>query len=365
MIVIYGELHLARPHLPRQMERISSAFLGKKMKWLTIHQNNDELYWKLAKKGLENEANVVRLKKNSYCVFSGTPWNKLQSLISWLEGESNPGFDFTDPESEFLSAMRTYGNAITELFELRTVSFENLTIKTVTDSDFMESMAESRDRRIFKSLVTANQRVYVAGTESGGSNFVYLPTFSENWAAELAAVHVFKSTKKRAWNANFFERTREDWFRLVAENAFGFFGSLIMNPRRKCDLRSDHLRRIQTLKRGTKEAARESHDHELDSRRLAAAMSAKNRNRGLGMLSEFLENPRCAPALIISARYLGQIIGKKLHENLLDEKITPQEIRTILLSRAKDHEKKLIPVFEEFFETALKRELASSKTDVL
>ena len=354
MIVIYGELHLARNHLPRQMEKISSSFLGKKLKWLTIHQNNTELYWKLAKKGLENEANVLRLKKNSYCVFSGTPWNKLQSLISWLEGESNPGFDFTDPESEFLSAMRTYGNAITELFELRSVSFENLTIKTVTDTDFMASMAESRNRRIFKSLVTANQRVYVEASEVGASNFVYLPTFSENWAAELAAVHIFKSLKK---SSGFSVKTREDWFRLVSEYAFGFLGSLVMNPRRKCDLRSDHLIRIKAL--------RESHDHELDSRRLAAAMSAKNRSRGLGMLTEYLDNPKRSPALVMSARYLGQIIGKKLHEKLLDEEITPLEIQRILLSRAKDHEKKLIPVFEEFFETALKRELASSKTDVL
>src|SRR5205814_610599 len=88
MICLMGELHLASKHLPRQIAIVSKAHLGVKLTTTVVHQNRDEIFWKLARKGRAHDSSVVRVGKN-YCVISSTPWAKLQSLVNWIEGQAD------------------------------------------------------------------------------------------------------------------------------------------------------------------------------------------------------------------------------------------------------------------------------------
>lgn len=126
MIVIYGELHVANSHLPRQLTQISKKFLRAPLQAVVLHQNHDRLYWDLAKDQRDSHADIFRLKKNAFCIFSGTPWTKLQSLISWAEGapdshhpiDSDDDEGLVESETDYLSLMRQYSDTIAEFITI-------------------------------------------------------------------------------------------------------------------------------------------------------------------------------------------------------------------------------------------------------
>jgi hypothetical protein len=82
LIVVFGESHLASSHLPRRVR----AILERKeiqSKELMIRQNVDALYWKLQEDG-HGEANAVRVRDRSYCVFNATPIEKYEAFRQYL-----------------------------------------------------------------------------------------------------------------------------------------------------------------------------------------------------------------------------------------------------------------------------------------
>ncbi|NBU20345.1 hypothetical protein EBS43_02855, partial [bacterium] len=83
MMVLYGELHIGTSHLPKQLKLISEQFLERPLQSVTIHQNHDQLYWKIAQSVPHQKPAILELNEHVFCVFSSTPWAKLQSLMSW------------------------------------------------------------------------------------------------------------------------------------------------------------------------------------------------------------------------------------------------------------------------------------------
>lgn len=340
MLVLYGELHVARGHMPTQLEKVSKAYLGKALRSITVHQNQDALYWRLAEQHRELHTEVLELRKNTLCVLSSTPWAKLQSLVSWAEGDAS-SFSFEgdgadeDEEDEtwlatdYLAMVRTYGELIAEFLGLGSVSYESLSVLDVDRADFVESLDGGSFTRselaLIRAHVLANRRIYVPHAE-----IAYLGTPSQNSASELAALHLFRrSTRTQA----IFRPAEglEDFYRLVVESAFGFLGSLVINPRRKCDLIEDHVRRLRELKRGSPEGFR----HELEARELTiAVLRRQDRKRSVSrfpVLSRFLSRPALAFAAMMAAHHVGQIIGKRLHQALLTERLDPELIRELAL----------------------------------
>ena len=328
MLVLYGGYHVGRSHLPSHIERISKAFLGKPLNSVSVHQNVDELYWKLARQERELHAQVLRLRKDAYCVFSGTPWAQLQSLISTSEGDAFLGKggpssqdhpDLDDDESDndsfeeadHLSQMQGYASVIAEFMDLASPSFESLTLHTIEEADFVDSLGDAfsaGEIRLIQSLVKSNHRVYLPRAQ-----VAYIGSPSPNASAELAAIHLLRE-KTRV--ESFYDGGRDDFFRLVLEAAFGFLGSLILNPRRKCDQAEDHARRLRALSRGELPAFA----GEKGARKLALDIirgTEKRRERALRDLPT-----RASPeafAITLAARFVGQALGKALHPVLLGQ----------------------------------------------
>ncbi len=343
MIVLYGELHLASRHLPRQLALISKDYLGRPLKSLCIHQNVDRIYWYLARKNKEHQANVLRLRKNRFCVLSSTPWTKLQSLVTWAEGSASETIhehdalltddlstSFQDP-IDYLFLMRTYGQAIAEFLNIAPAAFESLTLKTIQDADFVDSLEKeglfsNREIRMIRYHVASNQRIYIPRV-----NIAYLGSPSQNRAAELAAIHLFRA---RAHIQEIFESKIDTYFRLIIESSFGFLGSLLLNPRRKCDLYEDHIRRLKHLRNSKRRLDRiESVARKLSLKMLGAERDLlRGRPFRAPLLGRFIDSDRLAPAAMLSARFLGQILGKKLHQALIAEIILPKDIRQLCLT---------------------------------
>lgn len=388
MVVLYGELHIGKRHLPRQLSKISPALLKKPLRSVLIHQNVDHLFWGLAHKGREVHTEIMKLARDTYCVFSGTPWAKLQSLVIWAEGgpprgsdarwdsggvESDEYEDEDGPDEhamDYLSLMRTYGDVIAEFLGVHPPSYEALHALTINDADFVDSLSgdphfTADEFRLIQQHVLSNQRMYIPRSE-----IAYLATPSQNAAAELAAVHLLRShTRSKAILASLGlrspshpkdgENVVDDYYRVVLEAAFGFLGSLIMNPRRKCDLAADHQRRVQALAAGSE---KKSYPLEKEARELAVAVL---RGRAAdAKITVFLESARLRAAAMFSAHYVGQVLGKRLHKGLLDEQITIELIRSLFFARVG-----VQLTFEERYMELLKAlqgaAVAPSKTETL
>ncbi|HUP56005.1 MAG TPA: hypothetical protein VM598_01035, partial [Bdellovibrionota bacterium] len=351
MFVLYGELHVGSTHLPAALARISKAFMGKPLKALTIHQNRDELYWKLADQGRETDTEILRTGPSSYCVFSGTPWSRLQSLISWVEGEGSGHASLAargtgvsgdpaehdpyaledEPEVDYLSLMRTCGSTISEFLGIRSPSFENLSACTIAEADFVDGLGSDsrfskRETGLIRMHVMTNQRIYVAKAE-----VAYLASPSFNGSSELAATYLLREL---TGNTSVFTGGADDFYRLVLEAAFAFFGSLILNPRRKCDLPADHVNRLSDLAHGDEP----TFPQEEEARKLAISVlrtqRARLRGRGRrgGAVPEAITGLDPSFAAMMAAKYVGQILGKKVHQAVLRETVKTLALRKLFLS---------------------------------
>ncbi len=352
MIVLYGELHVGTKHLPHQLVLVSRSILKTPLHWLTIHQNEARLYWKLAQKDKELHTEVVRLKKNTYCVFSSTPWAKLQSLINWIEGETP---DTMDSEVDHLSMIRTYGNTISEFLSESPPDYESISTFTIDEAQRIQGLTTKdgltpNDLRFIRFHVTHNQRLYIPKLD-----FAYLGSPTQNGAAELAAIHLLKSktNPKQIFNYEF-----DDFFRLVLESSFGFFGSLILNHRRKCDLFEDHMRKLEELKNSRKGAfplEREA--------RLITVHLLKNRPIEEFDLKTAVTQKDMTPAVIMGAKFLGRIFGKRLHQAILSDALNLDFIRELFLKHPKGSSTSFIDRYKELFEATSTIVSANSKLE--
>jgi uncharacterized iron-regulated protein len=62
VIAVYGEYHLSPSHLPAATREVARRNGLAAPELLVLHQNRDELFWKLAAKGLEQSASLIALE---------------------------------------------------------------------------------------------------------------------------------------------------------------------------------------------------------------------------------------------------------------------------------------------------------------
>jgi hypothetical protein len=363
MIVLYGELHIGTKHLPHQITKISRSYLHHPISWVTIHQNEDRLFWKLAEQDREIKTEALKLKKNVYCVFSSTPWAKLQSLVSWIEG----GFpNSSENEQDDLSIFSTYGKTIAEFLDIAAPTYESVHVFTLAQADFLENWEKKKcftpaELKLIRFHVTHNQRIYIPR-----AGIAYLGSSTHNGTAELAAIHLLRTKNN---SVNIFTFQEDDFFRLILEATFGFFGSLILNPRRKCDLYQDHLNRLKNLeeirdKANSSRPKEETFPGEKVAREITVGILRKRTFTGTD-LKTWVSQRSQAPALMMAARYLGQICGKKLHQAVLDETVQIATIRDLFISRPDRGNHFYAQTYGELGDLISPIETAPSKLDFL
>jgi uncharacterized iron-regulated protein len=351
VIAVYGEYHLSPSHLPAATREVARRNGLAAPELLVLHQNRDELFWKLAAKGLEQSASLIALEGNHLCVFSGTPWTKLQSLVNWIRGDLTRFVDEDegDAEEEFLQWMRIYGNGVSRFFHIPDASYGTLHLARWEDLQ--------GGPRWWRRLLQAQERFYLREDES--SVLVYVASFSENAAAEVASVHLLHHDNPRKRPFRGAKATAADDFAASAlDHAFGFLGSLLINPRRKCDFPIDHETRLRELRRTPKQAL---FVHEFASRKLFMDLSARRKFDRKTLEKILLKSP--PEVLFTTSRFLGHWLGARLHESLLHGERTTEQIRLFFFERRRaDPWLRLEELFAEF---ALKPRKKQSKRDSL
>jgi hypothetical protein len=320
--VIFGDLHLAPQHLPKQVRALLS---NERLKTLTLFVNSEHIYFQLAKKGLELSVDVVRLAEDQFCILSSPPWVPWQSYLFFLEKttEENLAFDDDDEDEDEVDGEFDATDHVISLVKLAAsdlgfnLKVDDLSVYTTDDNriwQYLERNLKNKELEMARSLVASGRSFFVP---NGGVGFLSRSTV--NHAAHLAGeyIHARVSRRRRPlWSIP------GDFRALIWTEAVAFFISKLINHKRASETLHD-LKTELTL--GTPEVgAREAMKIALDWRMSELVFLHQSRRRGIHV------RPRRKSSWHEAARILGGMMGERLYLAHRSRKLDLKDIHKLM-----------------------------------
>jgi hypothetical protein len=243
IVVIHGESHLASNHLPARVDRqLQKKKLEKKK--LIIVQNIDEIYWKLAQLGKSDE-DVVRIDEERFCVLNLSPIVKYEHYLSLLERWKE-----VYPDDDDIDLSPTIYNMIDTILHFLRIDKFKSTIATRNSLkekfiDVFPEIYSFENKRTFVSILRSQDmaedqiETILHHVQRHGScyipklNCIFIGEFLLNDGGEEASHFIHF-----AWRGLIYEHAltggskSDRFYQHVLEEALGYFGSKIINPKR-------------------------------------------------------------------------------------------------------------------------------------
>ncbi len=228
VLVLVGQYHVAPCHLPAQVERALGE--GHGLRGLVVYQNAEGVYWRLAREGKAGVAQAVELADGSLCLLNASPVVCQQSFLDYLEAESG------DSPLRDRSAAERFREMASLIGRLAGVpvgrALDEVEVVTAADED---ALMRIQQRGRFTQGELVQLRRHILSREScyiPRARMAYLASLSLNHAAEEAAHFVRHCAVGDAMEAP--RRASDAFYARCLEEALGFFGSKLVNPRRSC-----------------------------------------------------------------------------------------------------------------------------------
>lgn len=223
VFALYGELHLARPHLPTDLRER----LGRGARVTVVHQNDPQLYWSAPKLRNGQKPEVLKLSADEFCIMNSVPWVKLRSYLDWLEGSpSSDGWE----ELDVAGTVHHYARLLAETIGIQVSLRDEVEIfspdrlASPLPLAFRRSLSRS-DSAAARHSLTFQRTAYLPAAGA-----ILLPVASTNSLSEAASWLLWHSRKATAEKT---ARPRpEEW---IAHFLVGYIGSKVLNPKRKCN----------------------------------------------------------------------------------------------------------------------------------
>ncbi len=238
--VVDGDYHISPNHLPKSVEGLLKQ-LDVQVRSLIIYQNAENLYWRLCREKKE-EADVLKISDNSYCVMNTMPANKVQSYLNWLEYAEDAYYpihrDWQDEafESQGIT-IEAMVSVITSVLDLKLPAdaFQRLTIYYSSDLHFMDLIYNTPELkshiRLIREKIRRDEGFLLQYERSGKTRYIiYLTNSSINMAAEEAA-HFVNAAVRGPMKVHLDPFNR--FYRNLMIECLGFFGSKFINEKRK------------------------------------------------------------------------------------------------------------------------------------
>jgi hypothetical protein len=238
--VVDGDYHISPIHLPaRVQEKLRPLRIETRR--TIIYQNDANLYWQLAGEGRE-DADVLQLSEDSFCIINSTPANKLQSYLNWLE-YSDDAWHPMHAEWEDLSddsGNTTVPGIIKTICAILDLPYpveaiERLEIYYGQHLDFMEMIGTSKElacmeQEIWRKIKKDEGFLLEYARDGVDHYLIYLPNSSLNSAAEEAThfINAVMRGRRKKPRSPF-----DHFYSTALTEALGFFGSKLINERRK------------------------------------------------------------------------------------------------------------------------------------
>ncbi|MNK07759.1 hypothetical protein D3C87_256770 [compost metagenome] len=299
VFVIYGDLHLAQSHIPAEITKNLGAPFAKSI--LRIFQNAEKIYFQLLGKELESSTDLVRISKNSFCLMSVPPWVKWQNYLMYLEQAYDLDLDDDDDDDEldYTDHVSRYVKIISEELNLP-VAMAGLSVYTAKDTQLWGHLKEKYDARQLKwieSLISDEMSFYLP--EVG---VAYLARGTVNHAASLAMQFVHAQICQ---NPRSFSEMPADFLPRIWIEAVSYFGSKIINYKRKADTITD-------LKASL--ASKSPVDHGKEAMMLALSQKMHEMMVITGSPKHRrLTQPRMKWSYMTAAALLGGMMGERIY----------------------------------------------------
>ncbi|HZI09463.1 MAG TPA: ChaN family lipoprotein [Myxococcus sp.] len=227
VMVLVGQYHVAPCHLPAQVERALGA---EGRRGLVVYQNAEGVWWRLAREGRLGSAEAVELTDGALCLLNASPVVCQQSFLDYLEAESG------DAPLQERSAAERFREMSALIGRLAGVpvgrALDSVEVATAADGDVL---ARIQQRARFTQAELTQLRRHILSRESSyipRARTAWLASLSLNHAAEEAAHFVRHCAVGDAMEAP--RTASEAFYARCMEEALGFFGSKLVNPRRTC-----------------------------------------------------------------------------------------------------------------------------------
>lgn len=233
--VLVGEMHLAPGHLPRALKDAFAAHDIPPRKVVRVHQNPDRIWFDQAAQGTVDDHEVLQLGRDAYALLSASPVVCQQSFLTWLDRlqdgalDEPRAIDSEAGEALFVQAgeviARTLGLSIPG-------ALQSVEIVGPADLSFFDRLCRSgkftrEEARRIEAHILASESYYIPR-----ARLVYLATFSMNHAAEEASHFLRHHLSGEGLDD---PRGMVDaFYGRILNEAIGFMGSKLVNPRRKC-----------------------------------------------------------------------------------------------------------------------------------
>ncbi|QSQ14946.1 ChaN family lipoprotein [Myxococcus landrumensis] len=227
VLVLVGQYHIAPCHLPAQVER---ALGDDTRRGLVVYQNAEGVWWRLARDGSMGSAEAVELADDTVCLLNASPVVCQQSFLDYLEAEAGDTPWVDRGASERFREMAALIGRLAGVPVGR--ALESVEVTTVADGDVL---ARIQRRGRFTQAELSQLRRHILSRESSyipRARTAYLASLSLNHAAEEAAHFVRHCAVGPAMEAP--RTASEAFYARCMEEALGFFGSRLVNPRRTC-----------------------------------------------------------------------------------------------------------------------------------
>ena len=314
--VFAGQMHVAPCHLPAAVERV---FVRSKLpapKKTIIYQNAEEIYWRLAEERLEG-VEVVKIDSVSFCINNTPPLVQQLSYLHWIHYDEEL-LEYTELQNTVKTIIRTIGRFLKIPFQ-NTIS----TIKVLTPGDLdlaqciEDGLLTEYEKEHVLSSVASDESVCIPSLSA-----IYLSSLSLNHAAE-EATHFLKQQISGAVLPN---DLKDRFYFYVLNEACGFFGSKIINPKRKTE-HQGKLRRIAAAARkrkGKRTPFEKAAEFSLSHINFESQKTPLNLK-----IFSYIKDPRVFNA---AAHILGYILGDRLYYALTSGSISKSSIREMFQS---------------------------------
>lgn len=329
---LIGECHLAPDHLPRAMKR-QLASHGLDGEVLRVHQNPDAVWFDLDARGLAEEHDVLDLGDSAFALLTASPLVCQQSFLTWLEqaDEGSPLAPIEDPESGERLVQQAQ-EVICRALELPLPGPGLLEVVGPHDLSFFERLEGSggfsrRELRELRAQILASESYYLPR-----ARMIYLATLSLSHAAEEAAHALRHSLSGEGLDEP--QLLRDAFYCRVMNEAIGFLGSKLVNPKRRCP----HPEELAGLARDTTPS--------LDREAAQLVLAHKELERGRAAREVVRAFQSSAEVFNAVTHLLGYILGDQLYYALMRGKIPARDVRRLFHEPLEEEGAAVLAYFE-------------------
>lgn len=315
LIVFIGDLHTAPEHLPSEVQK-TLAEKGLRRKDLIIYQNSESIYWRLAEEEIEDKVEIVRVSDREFCVINTPPIVWQQTFLNWLEHEEGE-IDYADARHSFLDLLHRVAGFLGIRVPKKS---DDVEVFTCGDLSFLETLKDDgsfskSELRKIKQQILASESYCIPQ-----KNYIYLGNLSLNHAAEEASHYL----KYLSSGMELPRHPVDAFYANIVHEAVGFFGSKIINHKRKCFHEKEYAGLVSYL---SSEAASRNRYRELEMALLVLRHREMDK-KGIPIRSK--EFFRSRHDLFFGVTHgLGYMLGDRLYHAMLENGVSKAEIREL------------------------------------